>query len=388
MWWKRSERGNGSPPLLPKTLTTMSEHVTKDENEAAAPENQQSVQTGVANILKFLDFDRESSSVVDVGYVLTTTLSAHSKNDEILDTAPRLGTGKVTKWFPGRGFGFIQADGSSEDLFAHMTEIEGKFNALVIGGTVSFTRAYNATRGKFQATKVSGEGCIRARMNTGRSRGICFDFQKGMCTRGSSCRFSHPRGGRGRRGRGRGYKNRGRGRFNNMNPPPYAYGGYGVPFGNGYGMGGYGGYPMMGFPAGGYGSSPYAYAYSGSGGYTGGPMPYGMYNPGDATSPKSSGADKDGFPNSSLDSPPHSFGAGYTQFSPPHPALPMYPGPGDGSGGMPHMRGNSEAPPSDTRSGSAANGLNQRPLGTGTEAMVRTNAAMAAGSSHDLSSSF
>lgn len=59
-------------------------------------------------------------------------------------------------------------------------------------------------------------------------RGVCFDWQKGQCTRGTSCRFSHPgyspAGGMGPHGGGAGG----------------GFGGYGKGSGKGYG-GGYGG---------------------------------------------------------------------------------------------------------------------------------------------------
>lgn len=249
----------------------------------------------VASILKFLDGGKSgagASNTGDIAFALANVLTyyapATAENLAPIDKTSSQGTGVVTKWFATRGFGFIKTDAdSSEDLFAHMTEIEGKFNALVIGKSVSFTRAFNAKRGNFQATKVSGEACVRAKMN-GRSRGICFDFQKGTCTRGAACRFSHTRGrsrgrGRGRRGgRGRGYNSRGRGGYN---VPSYPYG-YGaaamyMPYGGGYGMVAYGGYEGM------YGAYPMpGYSGAGYGGYT--PFPSsGSFTPSNSYSPMS-----------------------------------------------------------------------------------------------------
>ena len=243
----------------------MSENATAAAAAAPGPEPESNtvkqqpdnVEREVGNILKFLDL-ADGKEVVNVGLTLTNALSSCeiAAAKTVTNYAPTPGVGIVTKWFPTRGFGFVKSEGSSEDLFAHMTEIEGKFNSLSIGKTVSFTRAYNVKRGKFQATKVSGEGCIKTRPT--RSRGICFDFQKGVCTRGAGCRFIHARSGRGRggynrRGRG-GYNRRGRGRYHE-NPYAYNYGGnmYGVPYGNGYEMAGYGGFPMMGYGGGMYG---------------------------------------------------------------------------------------------------------------------------------------
>ena len=219
----------------------------------------------VSAILKFLDV-AGSDNTGDIAFALANVLSfycpATAEKFAPLDQAPSQGTGLVTKWFSNRGFGFIKSDDTSEDLFAHMTEIQGKFNALLIGKTVSYTRAFNSKRGNFQATKVSGEACVRAKMNA-RPRGICFDFQKGTCTRGSACRFSHTRG-RGR-GRGRGHRGgRGRGysRGYNMNGYPYSYGTAAMymPYGGGYGMnygaydGVYGNYLMTGYNGAGYGN--------------------------------------------------------------------------------------------------------------------------------------
>ena len=222
------------------------------------------IKRGVATVLKFLEC-ADGNEIVNIGLLLTNAMSPYARQDY----APIPGLGKVTKWFPTRGFGFIQSEGSSEDLFVHMTEIEGKFNALAIGKTVSFIRAFNIQREKFQATKISGEGCIRAKIN--RSRGVCFDFQKGTCTRGANCRFSHTRGNGGRGGRGRGYNRRGRGRYANPYGRNYGGGMYGMPYGNGYGMGVYGGFPVMGYGGG------YAPPFPLPGGYAA-PGTYGMYH--------------------------------------------------------------------------------------------------------------
>lgn len=233
----------------------MSENETEPEPQpvqlTSRPGN---VERGVGNVLKFLKF-ANAKEVVNVGLLLTNALSPYAKEDY----APELGIGKVMKWFPTRGFGFIRSECSPEDLFAHMTEIEGRFNALTIGKTVSFTRAFNVKRGKFQATKISGAACFRTHKTT-RPRGICFDFQKGMCTRGILCRFSHTRtGGRGGRGRN-GVTRRGRGGGGhqyNANPYPYNYGG-GVYGGMPYG-GAYSGFPVMGYGGGAYGPGPGRY---------------------------------------------------------------------------------------------------------------------------------
>ena len=286
------------------TLLKASGYITSTEPEPQTKSdtgNKRSsdIKQGVSTVLKFLKC-ADRNEIVNIGLLLTNVLSPYAKQDY----SPIAGLGTVTKWFPTRGFGFIQSEGSSEDLFVHMTEIEGcgkgKFNALAIGKAVSFTRTFNIQRGKFQATKVTGEGCIRAKI--GRSRGICFDFQKGTCTRGANCRFSHTRGNGGRGGRGRGYSRRGRGRY--ANPYGYNYGGgmYGMPYGNGYGMGVYGGFPVMGYGGGYAPPFPFPGGYSANGTYgtyhgqqNDGPSPVASPMSNGQTSPSSSPAKGAGF---------------------------------------------------------------------------------------------
>lgn len=272
----------------------------------------------VAAILKFLDVEG-SKSTGDIAFALANVLSyycpATAEELNPLDRAPSQGTGLVTKWFSNRGFGFIKSDDTSEDLFAHMTEIEGKFNTLVIGKAVSYTRAFNAKRGNFQATKISGEACVRAKISA-RTRGVCFDFQKGTCTRGSACRFSHTRGrGRGR-GRGhRGGRGRGYGRGYNMTGYPYGYGAAAMymPYGGGYGMGYggydgmYGNYAMVGYNGGGYGN-------------------YGSYYPGNPGNMYGNGQQT-----------PYSFGNAY---SPPNEESQLSSATAAGSGDAPATGGN------------------------------------------------
>ncbi|HET6475931.1 MAG TPA: cold-shock protein [Thermoleophilia bacterium] len=62
--------------------------------------------------------------------------------------------GKV-KWFnAGKGYGFIERD-DGDDLFAHITEIQGEgVTTLNEGQAVSFTEA-TGQNGKKQATQVS-----------------------------------------------------------------------------------------------------------------------------------------------------------------------------------------------------------------------------------------
>jgi CspA family cold shock protein len=61
--------------------------------------------------------------------------------------------GKV-KWFNAdKGYGFIEREGG-EDLFVHISEIQGDVKNLAEGQAVSFTEA-TGQKGKAEATKVT-----------------------------------------------------------------------------------------------------------------------------------------------------------------------------------------------------------------------------------------
>ena len=120
--------------------------------------------------------------------------------------------GTVSRW-TDRGFGFITPNDGGEDLFCHFSNIEDG-NGLEPGSTVEFVKIFDERKGKERAEQITG-GITVSRMGGGagggKQHGVCFDWQKGQCTRGAACRFSHE-------------------------GPNFGYGG-----GYGYGGGGFGG---------------------------------------------------------------------------------------------------------------------------------------------------
>jgi CspA family cold shock protein len=61
--------------------------------------------------------------------------------------------GKV-KWFNAvKGYGFIEREGG-DDLFVHISEIQGEVKDLAEGQAVSFTEA-TGQKGKAEATQVT-----------------------------------------------------------------------------------------------------------------------------------------------------------------------------------------------------------------------------------------
>jgi len=166
-------------------------------------------------------------------------------------------TGIALRW-NDRGFGFIKPDDGGEDLFCHFSAIEDG-NALREGDRVEFSKSYDDRKGKDRAEQVTGGVTEDRRPPAGGGFGggggdrECFDFKKGACTRGSSCRFSHGGGGGGGYGGDRGGYGGG------------GYGGAGGGYDRGGGGGGYGG---------GYGDDRRGggggYSGGGGGGYSGG----------------------------------------------------------------------------------------------------------------------
>jgi len=133
--------------------------------------------------------------------------------------------GIALRWNAERGFGFIKPDDGGDDVFCHFSAITDGA-ALEEGSTVWYTKCFDDHRGKDRAENVSGgvqKPDVRSRGGGG--VGECYDFQKGRCTRGSSCKFSHGTGDS-----GGGYGGGGGGRYG---------GGYGG--GDRYGGGGDGG---------------------------------------------------------------------------------------------------------------------------------------------------
>jgi len=67
-----------------------------------------------------------------------------------------MATGTIKRIVRDRGFGFIQPEGSSEELFFHKSALEsGSFEALTEGGTVEFEAQPDPKRpDRNQAVKV------------------------------------------------------------------------------------------------------------------------------------------------------------------------------------------------------------------------------------------
>ena len=140
--------------------------------------------------------DRDQVQVIGISKVQLSPEGAQNQLSSRVHTrgsmsagkkAKKVCIGKVTKWFKARGFGFIRPNDSSEDIFAHLTQIVGANNALVVGRMVNFTRVFNAKRGKFQATKISGEGCTHAPAQ----RQFEVNFQRSSYTHGVDHHFHH-----------------------------------------------------------------------------------------------------------------------------------------------------------------------------------------------------
>jgi len=238
--------------------------------------------------------------------------------------------GTVSRW-TDRGFGFITPKDGGEDLFCHFSNVEDG-NALEPGSMVAFVKVYDDRKGKERAEQVTGGITMERNVGGGGMmghRGPCFDWQKGQCTRGAACRFSHEGdgvgggfgGGFGGFGGGGGFGGRSRGvcfdwqkgqctrgdacRFSHGEVGGAAFGGAG------FGGAGFGGQP--GFGAGGFGGQagyaqqgqafPQAYAGGGQqggyGGYGGAPPP----GPGFGAPPQVAGAYA-GFPNGANGAPP------------------------------------------------------------------------------------
>ena len=118
--------------------------------------------------------------------------------------------GTVSRW-TDRGFGFITPKDGGEDLFCHFSNIEDG-NGLEPGSIVNFVKVYDERKGKERAEQVTGGITVERNFQQGGApggfgggRGPCFDWQKGICTRGAACRFAHDGDGGGGGGYGGGF---------------------------------------------------------------------------------------------------------------------------------------------------------------------------------------
>merc|ERR1712107_327099 len=63
--------------------------------------------------------------------------------------------GQLTTWNSERGFGFIRPDdGSEEDVFAHVSALEGGEGSVKEGDLVSFIKDFDERKGKAKAFQV------------------------------------------------------------------------------------------------------------------------------------------------------------------------------------------------------------------------------------------
>jgi CspA family cold shock protein len=65
-----------------------------------------------------------------------------------------MATGTVKFFHVDRGYGFIEQPEGAEDVFVHISCVEGHVDSLTPGQRVEFTIGVNARNGKTQAERV------------------------------------------------------------------------------------------------------------------------------------------------------------------------------------------------------------------------------------------
>lgn len=67
--------------------------------------------------------------------------------------------GKIRSWNDERGFGFIEADGGSKDVFLHISALKNRSQRPVVGQLVSYTVTVDA-QGRPRSSKVAIQGGV------------------------------------------------------------------------------------------------------------------------------------------------------------------------------------------------------------------------------------
>eukprot|EP00435_Cladocopium_sp_Y103_P013378 s253_g3.t1 len=87
-------------------------------------------------------------------------------------------TGVLVRWNAEKGFGFIQPQDNSEDVFCHVSDLQDGEGSVVEGDYVLYTEKWDNRKGKYRAAEVElsapGElaeiSAIRRKKNSGRER--------------------------------------------------------------------------------------------------------------------------------------------------------------------------------------------------------------------------